>query len=107
MVSTREYAFESSHTCHRLSTFDPVKIQILDDTQRGLLIQRRLPAASVHSFCTQLELADVHHPEMVSSLLLLCLLIEVFKREGSILNRRHEMYERLVQGLLVIQSSNG
>jgi len=54
-------------------------------------------------FCTQLELADVHHPERVSSLLLLCLLIEVFKREGSILNRRHEMYERLVEGLLVIQ----
>jgi len=100
MVSTREYAFESSRTCHRLSAFDPVKIQALDDNQKGLLIQRRLPGVSVHSFCTQLELAVVHHPEMASSPLLLCLLIEVFQREGSIPNRRHEIYERLVQGLL-------
>jgi len=101
MVSTREYAFESSRACHRLSGFDPVKIQALDDTQKGLLIQRRLPSASVHRFCTHLEHAVVHRPEMASSPLLLCLLIEVFKREGSIPNRRHEIYERLVQGLLV------
>ena len=38
MVSTREYAFESSRACHHLSAFDPVKLQAHDDTQKGLLL---------------------------------------------------------------------
>jgi len=101
MVSTREYAFESSLVCHRLSAFDPVKIQPLDNTQRTRLIERRLPGASVHDFCTRLEHSLEQSPEMASSPLLLCLLIEVFKTEGTIPIRRHEVYERLVQGVLV------
>jgi len=101
MISTREYAFESSSACHRLSAFNPVKIQALDDTQRTRLIESRLFGTSVQCFWTFWEIAVKHSPEMASSPLLLCFLIEVFKKEGPIPAKRHNVYVRLVQGLLV------
>ena len=101
MVSTREYAFESSLVCHRLSAFCPIKIQNLDHNQQARLIEKRLPSTSVSDFCIRLERVAAQNPEMASSPLLLCLLIEEYKRKGSIPTRRHDIYESLVQGLLL------
>jgi len=100
MVSTREYAFESSRACRRLGAFNLVKIQSLDQDQRNDLIKRRLRDDSGQKFRTQLEFVLEQNPEMAGSPFLLCLLIKVFKTEGTIPTSRHHLYERLVQGLL-------
>ena len=100
MVSTREYAFDSSRACRRLGTFDVVKIQSLDQDQRNDLIKRRLRGESEQTFHTQLKSVFLQSPEIAGSPFLLCLLIKVFKTEGTIPTSRHHLYERLVQGLL-------
>ena len=100
MVSTREYAFESNRACRRLSEFVPVKIQPLDEGASNSLIATRFSNESqrIQGFSNQLDSVVQHYPEMKRSPLMLCLLIEVFKKAGKIPTRRHLLYQELVRG---------
>ena len=71
LISTREYAYESSRECCRLRLFHPVKIQPLDQQRADALIQKRLhkqgQASHIHDFRSQLEPMAKQNPEMQSS----------------------------------------
>jgi len=104
MVSTREYAFESSRACRRLSEFVPVKIQELDEGAIERLLANRFQGSLSslrQGFSEQLDSVGKNCPEMKRSPLMLCLLIEVFKRERAIPSKRHLLYHELVRGLAI------
>jgi hypothetical protein len=105
MVSTREYAFDSSRACRRLSEFVPVKIQELDESRSRSLISGRLEGRLIQGFSEQLDSVVLNYPEMKRSPLMLCLLIEVYKKKGKIPTRRHLLYQDLVRGLVMSHMS--
>jgi hypothetical protein len=105
MVSTREYAFESSREVGRLREFESIQIQGLDEQRRELLIERRLkeePHLS-QDFQSQLQVVADKNPELATSPFLLSLIIEVFLKDVNhkIPTSRAGLYEKQIDGVLV------
>jgi len=103
MISTRDYAFETSRLEDRLREFEPARILPLDDEQRNQLIGRRLlDNGEAAKFSAQLEAVSQKAPEMATSPFLLVLMIEVFKKDvnHTIPTRRCDLYDKQVDGIL-------
>ena len=104
IISTRDYVFETSRMEHRLRQFEPLRILLLDEQQRNLLIGRRLPDSqeALH-FGAQLQAVSQQIPEMVTSPFLLALTIEVSKNDSNhkIPTNRCDLYEKQVEVTLV------
>jgi uncharacterized protein YegL len=105
MVSTREYAFESSREFGRLREFESIQIQGLDEQRRELLIERRLKEEPhlTQDFQSQLQVVADKNPELATSPFLLSLIIEVFLKDVNhkIPTSRAGLYEKQIDGVLV------
>ena len=104
MISTRDYAFETSRMQDRLCEFESVRILPLDEEQRNRLIGRRLPdCGETANFIAQLEVVSLQTPEMATSPFLLALMIEVFMKDDDhkIPTQRCDLYDKQVDGILV------
>jgi len=104
MISTRDYAFETSRMEDRLCEFESARIHPLDEEQRQFLIRGRLSdCREASQFCAQLDLVSRQTPEMATNPFLLALMIEVFKKDGNhtIPTRRCDLYDKQVEGILI------
>jgi hypothetical protein len=106
MVSTRDYAFETSRMQARfggfetLGAFEAFTILPLDEQRRDELIERRLKKDR-QNFHSQLVTVMKDTPEMATSPFLLALMIEVFKKDHKIPAKRSDLYNRQVDGILL------
>ena len=103
IVSTRDYAFQTSCAQGRLQEFETLDVLPLDEQRRNLMIRSRLPdEQEAADFCRQLVVVAQQTPEMEMSPFLLALLIEVFKsdHDHQIPTKRADLYSKQVNGVL-------
>ena len=101
-VSSRESAFELSRKCCRLRRMAPVRMKGLDGTRRDQFIKKRMSSSpqSAEAFRAQLTLVAHQFPELESNPFMLALMIEVFKKDGNLPQKRTDLYERQVDGVV-------
>eukprot|EP00961_Rhodomonas_salina_P225203 3044813-Rhodomonas_salina.1 len=100
LLSTREHTYSHSRKCLRLAGFDVLRVQPLDTARQMEIISSRISPGEVDDFHRQLADATATNPELSTSPFLLGLMIEVFKKDGTLPAERTDLYAKQVDGMV-------
>eukprot|EP00961_Rhodomonas_salina_P222970 3015045-Rhodomonas_salina.2 len=109
VVSTRASSYAKSRAYNRLSKFEVLEIQPMNEALARSLIKQRIGnEAQENSLWEALQILKLQSPELVENPFQLSLVISAFCQNGSIPSQRGELYKLSIDGMLrrVFQSES-